>query len=268
MKSPPVIEDRTDRKRGCGWRKPGGLYLVADGTAQVCGKLPLPLDVCPCCGGGIRPSRGWTWVNGAALAASRPCDAESRIANCESRIGHQHDQADDSRLAIRDSQLCSCPLGGGGPILAGGFGRCGLLWVGGSFYPTPKAFIDESIRQGVSRRIAAVPNGLVIGRTWVMLAHRRAVANPDGSFSPAVFTVFRPRAIEYLVRDEPPADPPELLARLAARGITLVRVSRVGEPLPLLDGQDDAGTRGRGDAEKEARTPLAPGQVPSEGKET
>jgi hypothetical protein len=55
-----VIETRYDRKRGCGWRKPGGLYLCADGVGGVCGKLPIPLDICPTCHGGIKFCRSWT----------------------------------------------------------------------------------------------------------------------------------------------------------------------------------------------------------------
>jgi hypothetical protein len=98
------------------------------------------------------------------------------------------------------------------------------------FYPTPAAFEREAARQGVCRRIAAIPRDLAIGRTWVMLAHRAGIRNPDGSQSAAVFRLFRPRAIEYAVRGDEPA---ERLAALAARGVTLVRVRRIGD-LPLL----------------------------------
>jgi len=64
MSDEPEIEVRYESKRGCGWRKPGGLYLMADGPAELCGKLPIPLEICPSCGGGIKLSRGWTWVRG------------------------------------------------------------------------------------------------------------------------------------------------------------------------------------------------------------
>ena len=56
-----------ESERGCGFRKKGGLYLVSEGLAAPCGKLPIPLTVCPVCGQGIKPSRGWTWINGKKL---------------------------------------------------------------------------------------------------------------------------------------------------------------------------------------------------------
>ena len=59
-------------KRGCGYRKPGGLYLVAAGRGRPCGLLPIALEACPTCGHGIKFSRSWTWVNVAALAAMNP----------------------------------------------------------------------------------------------------------------------------------------------------------------------------------------------------
>jgi len=193
----PTIETRRDRRRGCGWRKPGGLYLVAEGPAAECGRLPIPLDVCPTCGGGIKPARGWTWVNGTALATTRGCD---------------------------NAPMCAtCPLGR--PI-----GRCGLLWVGGRFYRRPSHWVQEAIRQGVCRRIPAIPRDLELGKTWVLLAHRKVIANLDGSWTPAVFGIFRPRAIEYVVRGD---ESGEELQRLAARGATPVRVERVEDPPPL-----------------------------------
>ncbi len=64
---------KNESKRGCGYRKQGGLYLMAGGPSAECGKLPLELTVCPCCGAGIKPARGWTWVNAEALFASKQC---------------------------------------------------------------------------------------------------------------------------------------------------------------------------------------------------
>ena len=52
-----------EAKRGCGYRKVGGLYLVSDGLGIPCDRLPITLEVCPCCGAGIKPARGWTWVD-------------------------------------------------------------------------------------------------------------------------------------------------------------------------------------------------------------
>ena len=85
-----------------------------------------------------------------------------------------------------------------------------------------------------------MPRDLRLGETWVLLAHRRAIAvpcpegcqgdeqvackvcgGPGRLLLPGVFCIFRPRAIEYVVRgDETGAE----LERLAERGFSLVNV--------------------------------------------
>jgi len=190
------IELRIEGRRGCGYRKPGGLYLISLGEFHPCGKLPIPLEVCPTCGNGIKPSRGWTWVNATALTADRQCSLQEQCATCP----------------------LSMPLG-----------RVGLLWIGEKFYRSPQQFLDEAGRMGVSRRIAAIPRDFKLGETWVFVAHRKGIENPDKSYTPAVFQVFRPQRIEYVVKDD---DSEEKLKRLTERGITLVRVQRTeGQPL-------------------------------------
>jgi hypothetical protein len=67
------IQTLFEGKRGCGYRKPGGLYLRTDGHGRYCGALPIELTVCPTCSQGIKPARGWTWLNLAALVAVRGC---------------------------------------------------------------------------------------------------------------------------------------------------------------------------------------------------
>jgi hypothetical protein len=183
-------------KRGCGLRKEGGLYLMADGPSAPCGKLPLPLTVCPCCGGGIKPSRGWTWVNGQVLAKDAVCKGNP----------------DD----------CSrCPLDNPPE-------RVGLLWIGEAYYPTPGAFLREAKAQGVSRRIPSIPRDFEVGTTWVWFAHRKASMKPEVpgngiEYQAGVIGAFLPERIEYIVKgDESEAD----LERLERRGATLVRLIR------------------------------------------
>jgi hypothetical protein len=67
------IRTLTEKKRGCGYRKPGGMYLISGKPSAPCGKLPLPLTVCPTCNQGIKPARGWTTINGAKLVADVIC---------------------------------------------------------------------------------------------------------------------------------------------------------------------------------------------------
>lgn len=187
-----IVLDVYEGKRGCGFRKPGGLYLRTDGPAHDCGKLPILIHVCPTCGAGIKPKIGWTWVDGDSILRGHPCRTPNDCGGCG---------------------------------LARPVGRCGLVWIGTMHYKTPAEFRDEAMRMGISRRIHAVPKGLILGTTWVLLAHRHAVLGntPDGAATrlPAIFAAFVPQRIEYVVQD---ADDPAKLTRLANAGVTLVRV--------------------------------------------
>jgi len=190
------IETRIERKRGCGYRQQGGMYLVSGGLAKVCYKLPIPLNICPTCGHGINPARGWTWVE-SDLILHISCNPPKEI------------------LKIPCNGMGNCyPFDDRGPD------RFGLLWIQQG-YKTTADFTRESIAMGVSRRIAnnGIPRGFEIGVTWVLLAHRKAV---DGK-EPGIFQAFRPTAIEYVVHED---DSQEKLEKLEERGITLVKVKR------------------------------------------
>ena len=195
------IPTRIDARRGCGWRKPGGLYLIADAPAEPCPLLPVALHVCPTCGEGLKPARSWTWV-----------DADELLG-----LPLEHPSATPPAHHAR------CPL-------AHALGRAGLLWIGEGFYPTPRAFLEEATRMGISRRITAVPRDFQRGRTWVLCAHRSAIAPaaPGADPTAAVFTLFRPTAVEYVIR----GDEREIeLERLLERRIQPVRVQRAEQPL-------------------------------------
>jgi hypothetical protein len=171
-------------RRGCGFRKVGGLYLICAGLAAPCDRLPIPLGVCPCCGGGIKQTRGWTWIQPARL------------------FGGKHDPC-----GCRPS----CPACDPDAIL-GEDGRAGLLWIGEQFYPSPADFAAEAARLGVSRRISAVPRGFKVGETWIFVAHPKAVqttlVNKEGEslfaeepgLGPGIFQAFRPSRIERIVK--------------------------------------------------------------------
>lgn len=218
-----LIEERYEQARGCGYREPGGLYLVADNPKHSCPALPLDLHRCPTCSGGIKPSRGWTWVDGNALFTGA-----ERVDPCEEPL---------------------CPLN---PMVREAYLRqCGLLWIGGQYYKSPNAFLNEATDMGISRRIPAIPKDFVLGETWVLLAHRQGrrlfglpgegeIDQPGQVLAPArwmpqVFSVFRPTAIEYVVRED---DTEEALEALVKRGVTLVRVHKQEEE---TDEHDTAG---------------------------
>ena len=200
------VQIRHDTRRGCGWRAPGGLYLVSSGQGRHCGKFPVPLQVCATCGQGIKPTRGWTWVDGDALLATKLC-GNAGTTFCE-----------------------FCPL-------AAEVGRAGLLWIGEAFYKTPEEFTAEAGRLGISRRIVAVPKGFLLGQTWVLCAHRKAIVLLEGESAPGIFYMFRPDAVEYVVKGD---ESPEGLAALERRGITPVKVVREVEGLSLPEIAEDA----------------------------
>lgn len=208
-----TIRDSYELRRGCGYRQPGGIYLVGDLTGDACPLLPHALLACPACGGGVKPARGWTWVESDGLLSG----VHRRLHG----VGDHH---------------VSCPLTEPGRLGE----RAGLVWVGEGFYPTPAMFMAEAMRLGVSRRLPAIPRGFMVGRDWVLLAHRSAVTRTDTELGeawtePGVFMVWRPTAMEYVVRGD---ETDEDLASLVARGCELVRVHQLGGQTDLSDMED------------------------------
>lgn len=221
-----------EAKRGCGYRRQGGLYLVGGGLSAPCDRMPYPLDRCKTCGGGIKFTRGHTWLQPDFFPVHDGC----------------HDD-------------CPCPVCGyvganqDGVIPSDDFGPHLLLWIGRGHY-SPEAFLEEGRRLGVSRRISAMPKGLVLGETWVLLAHLDAVPSklaPDecgtcGKWkrhhgdqgcidverrvdcvkfeppkpTPGIFCAFIPRAVELVLRESDAT--PERVEKEAKRGVSVVRV--------------------------------------------
>jgi hypothetical protein len=193
----PSVRTMVEPARGCGYRSAGGIYLLSGGYSAPCGRLPIPLETCPTCSCGIKPSRGWTWVNGAALAAPYPCSG---------------------------GQCYRCPLGSPPE-------RVGLLWVGEKFYSSPEAFNAEANARGISRRIAAIPHGFNLIRTWVWLAHRSACRRPDGVPTAGVFRAFKPERVEYVLKGD---ETNEQIEALLDRGLSPIRVIRDVDHTPLF----------------------------------
>lgn len=211
------IRTSVEGARGCGYRKPGGLYLVAGQLSEPCPKLPIELKSCPCCGGGIKPARGWTWITPDPLLDPGPHGSPDHEVVCP--LGTAIDWSDGT--------------------------KAGLIWIGGSFYKTPQEFTAEAAAMGVSRRIHNVPREFKLGETWVALGHAKTIAGecehgapvghvcehcPDGESAgewlPGVFTFFKPTAIEYVVKGD---ETEEELEALEARGFDLVAVVKAEE---------------------------------------
>ena len=229
-----------EAKRGCGYRKEGGLYLVGSGLSAPCDRMPYRLDRCRTCGGGIKFTRGLQWLQPDFFTPHEslvaPCLDESVCPICV------NGGPDASRSASADDLF--------GPHL--------LLWIGRGHY-SPEAFLEEGRRLGVSRRIAALPKGLVLGETWVLLAHPDAVPPPkderaswargpdhcvdcgftqpehgaDGELavcrkfnppkpSPGIFCAFVPHAVELILKQSDAT--PERVEKERKRGVSVVAV--------------------------------------------
>lgn len=202
-----------EQARACGYRRPGtdgvGLYLMGDGIWVACERLPFPLTVCPCCGEGIRFSRGFTWIRPAALFApdrqpkcsiGQPSMRDMFIAN------HWHEGC----------YLCAPPTI-----------PHGLMWVGEKFY-TPASFTVEAITRGISKRIASVPHGFQIGTHIVYLAHKKtAVSQNAASYGPGVFMVFKPSGLDIVVDTSDPEKLPARAVNLGQKYETVARIVKV-----------------------------------------
>lgn len=185
--------------RGCGYRKVGGLYLVGSGITHICDRLPFNLpSLCPTCGSGIKPHRGFQWINPTTLLSNHkpPCSCPPLCRVC-------YPTPDPS----------------------------GLMWVGNKYY-TPSSFTSEAQLLGVSKRISHVPKNLVLNKTVIYLAHRKAgsvtVDVPTLLKSklkqtkpyPAIFYAFIPTRIEKLLWESEAS--PDVLSTLKSKNITPV----------------------------------------------
>jgi hypothetical protein len=221
-----------EAKRGCGYRKVGGMYLVGGGLAAACDRMPYRLDRCRTCGAGVKFTRSHTWL--------------------QPDFFHRHIQSGDSTLVHGGpaSPSAFCKDEGPCPVCHNrdDFGPHLLLWIGRSHY-TPEAYLKESREMGISRRIPAMPKGMVLGETWVLLAHLDAVAPvaPDQCVhcgfgdsahvvgemaascdfqppkpTPGIFAAFIPRAVELLLKQSDAT--PERIEKETKRGVTVVAV--------------------------------------------
>jgi hypothetical protein len=195
-----------EQKRGCGYRKVGGLYLFGGGIGRACDRLPFELTVCSCCGQGIKQARGWTWIDVAKFF-----QGEHTVQNLHHPIPYE--------CSCTNCPLCKAPET---------MGRAGLLWIGEKFYKTPAMFVKEGVEMGFSRRIKAVPQGFKVGETWVLLAHKNTIPVSKGlepgapDFKPGIFYVWLPQRVEKIMLESTRGT--EEIEALEKRGITPVFV--------------------------------------------
>lgn len=160
-----------ESRRGCGYRKVGGLYLCGGGIPFFCDRLPLAIEPCPICGEEPRFSRGIAQIGPDCL-----WNPHQAYVDC------------------RDPSTC--------PVCYPP-GRGFLMWVGEEY--TPASFTDEARRMGVSKRIANLPTDLRIGEDWVFLAYQKLIRNeryrygPQAGWRPGIFHAFIPVTVELII---------------------------------------------------------------------
>jgi len=199
-----------EEKRGCGYRKVHGLYLMGSGLEVVCDRLPFLLKECDCCGFVPHMFRGFTWINKRYLGNHNEEIEKLRLAWVTDEVGR----------GIKDCSChCHCPICYPRSNLQK---RYGFMWVGGYAY-TPESFIEEAKRLEVSKRITYMPKDLKIG-DWILLAHKKAGHNQK----PAIFYAFKLNRIEYLIWESEAT--PEYLEELKKKGLI---------PVIIPDGDQD-----------------------------
>jgi hypothetical protein len=227
-----------EKKRGCGFRKIGGLYLVCEGFSFYCDRLPIKVESCPVCGGGIHPSLGFTWINPKALFGAHMIE---EIMGGHG-VGGSNQWTSETRPCGDDDPICKDPPE-----------RAGLMWVGSKFY-TPEKFIEEVRQMGASKRIPAIPKGFEVGKTWVLLAHRGGFYDAEKGHCPGIFYAFRPSAIEKLVPDDTPA---EELEKLKKQGIKPILVPKDDPDHQGTVYEDFKGRRAKKRVEREGESLLS-----------
>ena len=184
--------------RGCGFRKAGGIYLVTGvGIGEPCERLPIPIDKCPVCQHApVAKTRGPQFVGAQFIfGMALPCAKGDQAPNADDHHGR-------------------CPLCNENLLVQEGDpkDKFMLMWIGKEHYKTPHDWTAESNRMGVSRRVATIPKGLVLGKTWVLVAHPEAIVKTEkvqepGDLhetartrkSPGIFHAFRPQFFEVIV---------------------------------------------------------------------
>jgi len=196
----PGLRRELKVRRGCGYRKVGGLYLMTDpGQMAPCGILPKELHQCPTCGGGVKHKIGFSWVQ-ARLLTIEPAEVEAcpictRIDGAIERVGAGEGTRGGCKLRSLAENART---------------KVGLIWIGASYYPEADEFITEAQALGMSRRVHAVPKGFTLGTDWILLAHIHACAerlDPECEKCEGSGEVLHPKIVRQMdanVREQQP----------------------------------------------------------------
>lgn len=226
------VEVSYETARWCGYRSPSkqgyGIYLIGTGELEPCERLPYPLESCPCCGGGVKPARGFTWINPVTMFD--PWTGEPKCCEVSGEVIHGLDH---------DHALCALC----NPIAVAGE-AAGLVWIGEQHYKTARLFMEEAARMGISRKIGALPLGFEVGKHYVYLAHRKTMTRTDPTtriqeWVQGVFTAFKPMRVDIVIDD--PDNVPEkavALARRIGEAARIVKVMPLDEEGAGHDGDD------------------------------
>ena len=106
------------------------------------------------------------------------------------------------------------------------------MWVGERFY-TPRSFTLEAERLGVSKLVPTLPKGLEIGKTKVLLAHRKAWKNRE----PAIFYAFVVKRVEVLVKAEEADE--EWVKKLKEKGVNVIVIGSKKQKQITLGGEEN-----------------------------
>ncbi len=171
-----------EQKRGCGYRKVGGLYLVGGGVGEPCDRLPMAIVPCPTCGEEPRFNRGMSKINPL-------------------RIFGLHSEKEACFDLPAPGMLDPDPICSPSDVAY-------LMWVGKEY--TANTFIVEARQMGVSKRIHQIPKDFQVGLDWVWLAKLQlippagktlAIDSNERGYGAGIFSIFKPSAIEKIITE-------------------------------------------------------------------
>jgi hypothetical protein len=213
-----LIHDRIEKARLNGYRKPGDLYLIGRLVNFQCCKLPLELNK------NLLPRKGLLPL---PEEVQYPLPFAERLAN--------NPEPDCNTKA------CS--------IFLGKNQFAGMIWISEIDYSHAAMWISEARTEGIQIQIPGnvyLHGAIEIGKSWIMLAHRKAIVDySEGAggwvndetglaetaikYRPGFFTMFQVQGMEYVMKmpwdmQHGNRNPGSIFGMMAKDGVTLVNV--------------------------------------------